>query len=117
MSLFLPAARIVGGPPISGLELLARGWQGTAAGVFAWYANPLFVAAAVLAGAGSYAVAGSLAGVSLVLALTSFAAADVAREAGAAVPEMYFESGFYIWLAAQLALPIWCWAAVWRRKR
>lgn len=116
-ALFLPAVRIIGGPPIGGLELLERGWLGAASGVFAWYANPLFVLAMALAAAGAYAAAGSIAGVGLVLALTSFAAVDVARQAGAAVPDLYFEPGFYLWLAACFALPAWCWAAVWRRRQ
>lgn len=115
-SMFLPAIRIVGGPPIKGLELLLRGWQATGSGVLAWYANPLFVLAMALAAAGWYAVAGSLAGVALVLALTSFAAAAVARAAGAPVPQLYFEPGFYLWLFACFALPAWCWAAEWRRR-
>lgn len=116
-SLFLPALRIVGGPTIFGLELLTRGWQAAGSGVFAWFANPLFVAAMALGAAGAYAVAGSVASVGLLLALSSFGAADAARQAGAAVPEMYFQSGFYLWLSAQIALPAWCWLAFWRRRR
>ena len=115
-SLFLPAVRVVGGPPIKGLELLLRGWQAAGSGVFAWYANPLFVLAMALAVAGWYAVAGSFASIALLLALTSFAAADVARAAGAPVPQLYFEPGFYLWLFASFALPAWCWAAEWRRR-
>lgn len=116
-ALFVPALRIVGGPPVGGLELLERGWQAAGSGVLAWYANPLFVIAMGLAAAGAYVAAGSLSSLGLVLALTSFSAVSIARAAGAPVPELYFEPGFYLWLLACFALPCWCWAAVWRFRR
>jgi hypothetical protein len=116
-ALFLPAIRIVGGPPVRGLELLEHGWRAAESGVLAWCANPLFGVAMLLAAVGAYAAAGCVSGVGLVLALTSFAAPQVARASGAAVPELYFEPGFYLWLLACLALPAWCWSALWRRRR
>lgn len=115
-SLFLPGADVAGGPSVSGLEVLARGWRGAESGVFAWYANPLFIVALALAAWRFDAAAGALACVACVLALTSFAAAETARGAGVAVPPLSLAAGFYLWLIALIALAAVSWLRVWRRR-
>lgn len=109
-ALALPAVRVGGGPTLRGFDVLTRGWQGFDFGVYAWSANPLFLFAALLCGLRFHALAGVVAGVGCVLALTSFAAAGIAESAGRAVPSFAFQSGFYLWLASQFALLVYCWA-------
>jgi len=114
-SLALPAVRVAGGPDLDGFDILRQGWQGARAGVFAWYANPLFV---VAVGMGLFAwqrCAGVIAGLALVLALTSFAASELAQGSGIAATTLSFDFGFYLWLAAQLGLLLWSWAFVYFR--
>ena len=111
-ALFMPAVVVQGRQPFSGFAILSRGWQGIDAGVYAWLANPLFLIALGVCWFRSYEVAGIVAGVGCVLALTSFAAAGIARDAGAAVPDLSLSAGFYLWLLAQLGLlaSSWLWA-------
>lgn len=108
----LPALAIPGVGTYSGLDVLFEGWQGVRAGVFAWFANPLFIGAVLLALGDYRRTAGSLSGIGLVLALTSFAAVDLAAQNGVALPELGYLTGFYVWLGAQLVLVVWCWAGV-----
>ena len=82
--------------------------------MYAWYANPLFAAAVALALLGAHRSAGVASGLGLVLALTSFAAPGLARNNGAAAPDLSFEIGFYLWLTAQFAMFLWCWGNVYR---
>jgi hypothetical protein len=112
VSLALPALRVGGGPALRGVEVLSRGWQAFDAGVYAWLANPLFVTAAVLCWQRLHRAAGVFAGIACVLAMTSFAAADVAARGGAPVPEFAFQGGFYVWLASHFALLLCSWALV-----
>jgi len=111
-ALLMPAVVVQGGQAFNGFAVLSRGWQGFDAGVYAWLANPLFLIALVLCWLRFYEFAGILAGVGSVLALTSFAAAGIARDAGAAVPDLSLSAGFYLWLLAQLGLlaSSWLWA-------
>lgn len=115
-ALFLPAIAVPSGPTLSGLDALGRGWRAVDAGVYAWLANPLFLAAAVAFWLRGYALAGSLSGLGAVLALTSFAAADLAREAGAPAPAMALAAGFYLWLGAQFGLLVACWIWAFRSR-
>jgi hypothetical protein len=97
---------------LSGLDVLGRGWRAVDAGVYAWLANPLFVVALVACWWRSYVLAGAVSGVGAVLALTSFAAAELARGTGVAVPDVTLAAGFYLWFAAQLGVcaVAWIWA-------
>ncbi len=111
-SLALPAIHLPSGAAYDGAELLRRAWAAPRAGVYAWYANPLFVAASVAAVLRWLRAAGVLSGVALVLALTSFAARPLARASGVAVPDWSFGAGFYLWLAALAALCAAAWGCV-----
>ncbi len=114
-SLALPAVSVAGGPDLDGLDILRRGWQGARAGVFAWYANPLFV---IAVGMGIFAwqrCAGVISGLAVVLALTSFAASELAQGSGVAATALSFDIGFYLWLGAQLGMLMWSWAFVYSR--
>lgn len=114
--LALPALSIPGVGTYSGLDMLFEGWQGVRAGVIAWFANPLFVAAVALAIGEYRRAAGSASGIGLVFALTSFAAVDLAAQNGVALPELGYLAGFYAWLALQLVLLAWCWIGIARRS-
>jgi len=108
-SLALPALRIAGAPEMSGFDVLRQGWQGARAGVFSWYANPLWLFALLASLFGYFRTAGVLSGFAIVLALTSFAAQGLAANSGTAVPELSLAFGFYLWLAAQFGLFVWSW--------
>jgi hypothetical protein len=108
VSLLLPAVRLSGGPALDGFDVLRDGWQAQRAGVYGWYANPAFLAALIASAAGWRRTAAAIAGVGLVLALSSFAADGTIRDAGLAAPASTFAIGFYSWLAAHAALCVWC---------
>lgn len=111
-SLPLPALEPAGGPALTGFDALTRGWRAADVGVYSWYANPAFLLAAAAAALGALRTAAVLAGVGLLLALTSFAAVPLARSGGlTAAPPLGFGPGFYLWLAAQAGLALWCPAA------
>ena len=114
-SLGLAAIRIDGGPELDGLEVLLQGWRGATVGVYAWYANPLFLGALLAAVVRQPLAAGIASGAGLVLALTSFAASNLAQSTGGEAPELALGGGFYVWLLPQVVLCAWCWAAVWGR--
>lgn len=111
LALALPALDVPGAGTYSGLEMLLEGWRAMRSGVYAWLANPLFLVAVILAIAEYRRAAGIAAGIGSVLALTSFAAAAIARRDGLTVPDPTYLPGFYLWLGAQLALLAWCWGA------
>ena len=52
VALVLPALQLGEGAPLTGWTLLINGWRATGAGVWAWFANPLFICA-VASAAGS----------------------------------------------------------------
>lgn len=118
LSLALPAIEVSGGPTLSGFELLLRGWEGASRGVFAWFANPLFIGALALTLARRDGAAGVVSTLALALGLTSFATEAVIGRVQP-VPELTLLAGFYVWLAALAALCAFClraWLAV-RRFR
>jgi hypothetical protein len=102
ISLWLPAAAVAGGPSLDGLEMLRRGWRALGSGVVSWLANPVFVLACLTALLGHSRAAGALAGVACLLALTTFAAPDLAARGGRGIPPVTWQAGFYVWLLAQL---------------
>jgi len=108
VSLALPAMSVEGGPVLRGIDVLRRGWQASDAGVYAWFANPLFLAACAAGWRGLRGPAFVLAGAACVLALTSFATRGVAAASGAAVPVFVFHAGFYLWLATHFAMLLSC---------
>jgi hypothetical protein len=112
ISLWLPAVAVAGGPSLEGFDMLRRGWRALGSGVPSWLANPVFVLACVTALLGRLRAAGVLAGVSCLLALTAFAAPDLAERGGRGVPAVTWQAGFYLWLWAQLLFLIFTWAAI-----
>lgn len=116
VAMTLPSLNVPGVRVYSGLDLLFEGWQGVRAGVFAWFANPLFLVGLLLAIGDFRRGAGIASGFGCVLALTSFASGPIARSNGVAVPEIGFLMGFYVWLGAQLALLGWSWLGVRSRQ-
>jgi hypothetical protein len=105
-ALALPAMG-AGGRTFDGLEVLERGWEGSSRAVLAWYANPLFVLAAVFGLSRYRRSAVAVAFAAFALALSSFATNELAALTGAAVPQVTLYAGFYVWLAAYAALCAW----------
>lgn len=116
LSLALPALAVRGGPTLSGFDLLIQGWQGASRGIVAWFANPAFVLAVAASAVRLHGTAGVLSGVSLVLALTSFAVADVASLRLSSVPDVELRVGFFLWLASLLALFLSSWTSVFLQR-
>lgn len=117
LSLLMPAITARGAPTFTGLDLLLQGWQGTSRGVFAWYANPLFVLAVTLAALRRLRSAGALSGVALVLGLSSFATEAALRGSMESVPSLSMRFGFYLWLSALAALFIWSCSCIYLQRR
>jgi hypothetical protein len=115
-SLALPAVEAAG-RVFSGLDLLLRGWEGAPRGVYAWFANPLFVIALVASFSKRDAAATVLAGLAAVLGATSFFTEDLLRSRMSSVPRIQLEIGFYVWLAALVALVLRSLACVLKERR
>ena len=111
VSLALPALQAGEGVPLTGWTLLLDGWRAAGAGVWAWFANPLFFCSIGLLLAGRYTAARVLAALTLLLGFSSLATGPLAARAGYSIPELSFGSGFWIWLSSLLALCAWTWAA------
>lgn len=108
-SLALPALAIEGAAVLTGWDVLRTGWQGAGVHLLAWYANPLFVAGVVAVAARYYGLAGVVSGLGVVLALTSFAAREIAAGAGFPLPALLLRAGFFVWLGALCALMVLSW--------
>lgn len=115
-SLGLPALT-VGSRALSGLDILLQAHQALPFGVFGWCANPLFLIGSAAAQLRRTDIAFVTSGCGLVLALTSFSAAETIRKAGTALPQTRLDSGFYLWLAAFSLLFALCALAQMRRLR
>lgn len=102
-SLVLPALA-AGGREFSGWELLVDGWQGLSRGVYAWLANPLFVAALASAFVARDVVAATLSAAALVVGGSSVFAESALRARMTSVPEIELEVGFLLWIGAFGAL-------------
>jgi len=116
LSLLLPAVRGSGFPTQSGFDLLEQGAGAWRDGVVAWYANPVFFAALLLAWLGRYRTALGMAGLGLALALSSFSAATMAESAGRNVPAFDFGAGFYVWLGAFVAAAVVAGLGIYRAR-
>jgi hypothetical protein len=108
ISLAMPAVAIKGGPVLRGSDLLLRGWEALASGVYAWLANPLFAIAVIFCVGGAPRIARALVLLALVLAVTSFHAAAVLERTGTTLPDFTFASGLYVWLASFVVLLLAC---------
>ena len=111
VSLALPALQAGEGAPLSGWTLLLDGWRAAGAGIWAWFANPLFFCSIGLLLAGRIRAARVLAALTLLLGLSSLATGPLAARAGYSFPELSFGSGFWLWLSSLLALCGWTWVA------
>lgn len=105
-ALKLPAIS-AGGMTFDGFAVLERGWEGARRAVLAWYANPLFVIAIVLGLQRYRRAAVAVAFAALALAVSSFAANELAALAGSSIPDVTLLAGFYVWLGAYVALCAW----------
>lgn len=101
-SLALPALGARGGPVLTGYEVLAQGFGAWRYGVLAWFANPALLAGVVAHIGGWARSALALFAAGLVLALSSYWSGEIAAAFGRSVPELFFASGFYCWLAAHV---------------
>ena len=110
-ALALPAMQPGDGSPLSGWTLLINGWRAAGAGIWAWFANPLFLCSAVLLQAGRNRTARALAALALLLGLSSLAAGPLAERAGYSTPILSFRAGFWLWLMSLFALCAWTWVA------
>jgi hypothetical protein len=102
-SLVFPALT-AGGRTFTGFELLVDGWQGVSRGVYAWFANPLFVAALACALLRRDRLAAALSAVAALLGATSIFIEPILRERMTSVPDIDMRGGFYAWMVALAAL-------------
>lgn len=102
-SLALPALA-AGGRFFTGFELLLDGWQGMSRGVYAWLANPLFVAALACALLAREVLAALLSTLAAALGGSSVFVESALRARMASVPEIDLRIGFYLWMIALAAL-------------
>ena len=113
ISLALPALAVEGAGVLTGWDVLKVGWQGIGVKLLAWYANPLFAVGVVAFAGRLFGFAGVVSGFGLVLALTSFAAREIAAGSGFPLPALTLKVGFFVWLASLCILLVisWrCWA-------
>ena len=116
-ALALPALQFGEGAPLSGWTLLINGWRAAGAGIWAWFANPLFFCAAALLLAGRDRAARAIAALALLLGLSSLATAPLAARAGYTIPILSFRPGFWLWLLSLLALCALTWVAANLKKK
>ena len=108
-ALALPALQLGDHTPLTGWTLLINGWRATRAGVWAWYANPLFFSAVVLLLLRRERTAGVLATLALLLGISSLATGPLAARSGYFLSALSFGPGFYLWLFCLFALCSWTW--------
>lgn len=116
-ALALPALQPGEGAPLSGWTLLTNGWRAADAGIWAWFANPLFFCSIAFLLAGRDRVARVLAAPALLLGLSSLVAGPLAARAGYSVPILSFRAGFWLWLMSLFALCAWTWVAPSLKKK
>lgn len=113
----MPAVQPGVGAPLSGWTLLTNGWRAADAGIWAWFANPLFFGSVALLLAGRDRAARVLAALALLLGLSSLAAGPLAARAGFSIPDLSFRAGFWLWLMSLLALFAWTWVTPTLKKK
>jgi len=109
ISLALPALVVEGAGVLTGWDVLRVGWQGIGVKLLAWYANPLFAIGVVAFAGRFFGFAGVVSGFGLVLALTSFAAREIAAGSGFPLPTLTLKAGFFIWLTSLCILLVISW--------
>lgn len=103
-SLALPAIALPGGDAYSGLRILLEGWRSVSLGIPSWCANPALVLALVLSVLQRERSAAVVSGLSLVVAVSSVAAAWFASLNAVTLPDFQFRSGFFLWLSSPFAV-------------
>ena len=103
-SLWLPAIAVPGVDAYRGLRVLLEGWRTLSLGIPAWCANPAFAVALVLVAWKRQRTALVFSGLSLILAVSSVAAARFAALAGTTLPDFELMSGTYVWISSTLCL-------------
>lgn len=106
-SMLMPALRVAGGPTMNGADLLVRGWEGITRGVLAWYANPAFAVAFALTLLRRDRAAAASSVLALLLAATTAAVETILSLQMSRVPTLVLLPGFYVWIAAIIALSAW----------
>jgi hypothetical protein len=102
IALTMPAVTVGSGPHLSGFTLLRRGWEAGEYGIYSWYANPAMLIAMFTLAAGAVRASLVVFVLSLILALTSLTAGDLARAGGLPVSGLTFRAGFFTWLAVPI---------------
>jgi hypothetical protein len=103
LSLALPGINCAGAH-VAGWKILAYGWFGAFALDFAWYANPLYLAAAVFLLAGWYRTARVLTWAAVLVACLAFFTKNWYFNESYPSPITSLGIGFYVWLASFLVL-------------
>jgi hypothetical protein len=116
-SLFLPAAIVNGSMRLTGYRVFMIGIDALSAGMPGWLANPLLVAAMAAGLLRRLRLATALSAIAVVLTLSSFYAPTLARARDLPVREVWFEVGFYLWLAACSLILATSAYALWIQKR
>jgi hypothetical protein len=93
-----------------GAHVLAVGWSGILAGVFAWYANPFWVLGLTLALLRKPRLAALAGGIAIAIACTTFSLFGRALPADegdvAHMTLVRFLPGCYLWMASLVTLPV-----------
>ena len=110
-SLFLPAVITEpAAPGMTGMFLLLVGAFGPGlASVFAWYANPLAIAALILAKTSRITLSRIFSGIAVVVALQTCTLKEIIiNEAGHTAAIDHLGPGFYCWFASIFVVFAWC---------
>jgi hypothetical protein len=98
---------------LRGYEVLAMGVLGVLLGMFAWFANPLMLAAVLLAAFGKRRAAMVLSVLAAALGLQSYALDGIPFNESSTGPDNlnivdHLGLGFYLWMASLLAFAAYC---------
>jgi len=103
-----------------GFQVLLKGYLGIVLGIIAWYANPLWLAALLLARFQWLKAAFAVALASLVVALTTFLA--IGKDLAVWASDQYHQHlsaplpGCFLWIASLAAVPLACWLRITEQK-
>ena len=99
-----------------GFQLLLRGYMGIFFGIIAWFANPLWVAALLLASSKWVKAALAVSVASLAIAFTSFLA--IGKDLAVWESDIYHQHpsallpGCFLWIASLAVVPLACWLRI-----
>lgn len=93
-----------------GLRAFAVGWSGILAGVFGWYANPMWALAALLAFFGRRLPAAGAGVIAVFIGCTTFGiiGRELPADEGNVVKTQVIRllPGFYVWIASLMVVPL-----------